>query len=350
MQARRPAPSRSNWGAKEQVALCYAALHPQPLEGIFMFRIALFAIAASLIAITINAGVAQAQPTRVFVAAQGLDTNPCTFALPCRTFQHAHNVAAAGGEIDVLDPAGYGSVIITKSISIQGHGFSGISVTGGGTAISINAGASDAINLSGLIIEGAGVGATGIAFATGGGLTIENCVIRHLTGRGIDFHPNGDSNLTVSETLVADNGGRGIMVAPSAGAVNAVFNRVEVYKNAVAGITLSRSSGSGSLNETLGGTVTDSVAAHNGGHGFGALSAVGATGAQLSIVRSTATHNPVGVEAGSLSAISLAQSMLSFNRTAAAVSGTGAVGITFGDNYYIFNDLDGPALNPIGKQ
>ena len=67
-------------------------------------------------------GALQASPTlaqtRVFVAAQGADSNPCTFAMPCRTFQHAHDVVAPNGEIDVLDPAGYGALVITKSISI----------------------------------------------------------------------------------------------------------------------------------------------------------------------------------------------------------------------------------------
>ena len=83
------------------------------------------AIALVYVAI-LAAPPAEAQPTRVFVAAQGLDTNPCTFAQPCRTFQKAHDTVAAGGEIDVLDPAGYGTVLISKAISIQGHGFAGI--------------------------------------------------------------------------------------------------------------------------------------------------------------------------------------------------------------------------------
>src|SRR5215471_2586593 len=90
-----------------------------------MLRVTLSTIAASLLALTINVSLAQAQPARVFVAAQGNDANPCTFALPCRTFQRAHNAVAAGGEIDVLDPAGYGAVTITKSISIQGHAYYG---------------------------------------------------------------------------------------------------------------------------------------------------------------------------------------------------------------------------------
>src|SRR5262245_29194111 len=114
-----------------------------------MLRIGLSVITASLLALTINAGPAQAQPARVFVAAQGSDANPCTFALPCRTFQRGHDVVAAGGEIDVLDPAGYGALTITKAISIQGHDFAGITVPSG-TGITINAGATDKISLRGL--------------------------------------------------------------------------------------------------------------------------------------------------------------------------------------------------------
>src|SRR5262245_62815504 len=114
---------------------------------------------AAMLSIAFNATTASAQPTRVFVAAQGSATNACTFAAPCRTFQKAHDTLAAGGEINVLDPAGYGSVGINKSISIQGHGFAGISATSGAIGITIDAGASDKINLNGLIIEGAGVGA-----------------------------------------------------------------------------------------------------------------------------------------------------------------------------------------------
>src|SRR5262245_53433060 len=118
-----------------------------------MLKLTLSAIAASLLASTINVGLAQAQPTRVFVAAQGSDSNACTFAAPCRTFQRAHNVVAANGEIDVLDPAGYGVLIITKSISVQGHGFAGISVTSGNTGITVSAGAADAVNVNGVLID-----------------------------------------------------------------------------------------------------------------------------------------------------------------------------------------------------
>src|SRR5262245_52713316 len=143
------------------------------------WTVLLVALAATLTT-AFNATTASAQPARVFVAAQGSDSNACTFAAPCRTFQKAHDVVAAKGEINVLDPAGYGAVVITKSISIQGHDFSGISVPAGGTGITINAGPNDQINLRSLIIEGAGVGYNGIKFFSGFSLNVTNCSIRGL--------------------------------------------------------------------------------------------------------------------------------------------------------------------------
>src|SRR5262249_34914950 len=109
---------------------------------------------ATALVCALPAGPAAAQ-SRVFVAAQGSDSNPCTFALPCRPFQHAHDVVAAKGEIDVLDPAGYGALTISKPISIQGHGFSGITTAAAGTGISVSAGVNDAVHLNGLLIDGA---------------------------------------------------------------------------------------------------------------------------------------------------------------------------------------------------
>src|SRR5437763_8402706 len=97
----------------------------------------------------LHAAPAQGQ-TRMFVAAQGSDSNACSFAAPCRTFQHAHDTVAAGGEIDVLDPAGYGAVTISKSISIQGHGYAGITAAtpgGSGITVAVGAIATDKVNL-----------------------------------------------------------------------------------------------------------------------------------------------------------------------------------------------------------
>jgi hypothetical protein len=172
--------------------------------------------------------------TRVFVAAQGSDSNPCTFALPCRTFQNAHDTVAAGGEIDVLDPAGYGPVNITKSISIQGHGFSGITAARG-PAITINAPEDAIVNLSGLLLEGSGTSTFGIAVETAGFVTISNAVIRRFSsGLGGGLRNQSHSiTMNVSDTTVANNVANGVLLQPiqNGGEVSASFVRVQAFGN-----------------------------------------------------------------------------------------------------------------------
>src|SRR5215472_7284672 len=80
----------------------------------------LIAVAAVVAILVLDCAPAAAQATRVFVSTHGSDSNACSVAAPCRSFQHAHDVATANGEIDVLDPGGYGAVNIAKSISIVG--------------------------------------------------------------------------------------------------------------------------------------------------------------------------------------------------------------------------------------
>jgi hypothetical protein len=233
--------------------------------------------------------------TRVFVAAQGSDGNPCTFAAPCRTFQHAHDTVTAGGEIDVLDPAGYGAVTISKPISIQGHGFSGVSVGTGATGIVINAAAGNVVNLSGLIIEGSGVGSIGIQFNTGKTLTIQNTFVRNLTTDGIRFFPNQStaSSLVVKDTLVANVGITGIVIQPSGGgAVSTIFNRVESNNNAN-GIFLDGEFTAAAMTATA----TDCVAFGNSNVGFQMNSFV-SPGGRFMLVGSVASNNGTGIIAG----------------------------------------------------
>jgi hypothetical protein len=74
-------------------------------------------IAGALLACGLSAVPAHAA-TRTFVSGTGTDSGTCGRATPCRTFAFALTQTAAGGEIDVLDAAGYGAVTITKGISI----------------------------------------------------------------------------------------------------------------------------------------------------------------------------------------------------------------------------------------
>jgi hypothetical protein len=87
-----------------------------------MTRIAPSLFVACLLVLGLNATPAQALNTRSFISALGSDANPCTRSAPCRTLAFAITQTSAKGEINILDPADYGTVTIDKSISIVNDG------------------------------------------------------------------------------------------------------------------------------------------------------------------------------------------------------------------------------------
>ena len=107
-----------------------------------------------------------AQASRTWVSGVGDDANPCSRTAPCKTFAGAISKTAAGGEIDALDPAGYGAVTITKGITIDGGGGQVASVLVSGTnGIVVQAGPSDTVILRNLRINGIGTASTESAFS-----------------------------------------------------------------------------------------------------------------------------------------------------------------------------------------
>jgi len=288
----------------------------------------------SIIAMTMAASQpAQAQRARVFVSIHGNDSNPCTALSPCKTFQAAHDAVLAGGEISVLDTGGYGTLVISKSISIVAVGVeASIAVPSGGTGITINAGASDAINLRGLIVDGAGIGPTGIVLNQAQSLMIDNCVVRNLTSSGIALGPIFSSTIIVSDTVVADNGGHGIYLQPNASGqldAYAVFNRVQALRNGGMGIGLFANNGLPSIDAIA----VDSVSAFNQGDGFYALG--GGNGAAFRIFHAATFENAGwGVKADGHSFIYVSQSNLGDGWTA----DNGGSLQSYGDNY-----VDSPA-------
>jgi hypothetical protein len=232
---------------------------------------------------------AQAQNTRSFVSGLGNDLNNCSLAAPCRTFQHAHDQTNAGGEIAVLNTAGYGAVNITKSISIVNPGGveAGITVPSGGTAITINAPGA-IVALRGLTLEGASTGQTGILFSSGASLNVRDSVIRNFSLRGINFASNSStlSQLFVSNTLVSDNGSDGIYIAPTgSGTTVGVLDHDEMEKNGANGLLVYLTSST----PTITVTVSNSVSANNGNDGIAAEAPFG--GALNVMVRSTTIAN-----------------------------------------------------------
>lgn len=289
---------------------------------------------------------AKAQNARSFVSSHGLDTNACTLAAPCRSLAVALAATNAGGEIDVLNPAGYGALTINKAISIvnDGVGTAGVIVPSGEDGIIINAGPNDAVSLRGLSVEGSGVGATGIKFNSGASLTVEKCVIRHMTGNGIDFTSStATSALTVSNSLVADNGEAGINLLPS-GSATAEFNRVEANNNGFYGILVGGDSSSGA--NTVNATVSDSVAAGNGNAGFYSSSPSGHAPTNFMVSHSVTANNGIGVDAfGPGVVVRLANSAVTGNASGWQVVNGGVIS-SYGDNYIDGNGSNTGSLTP----
>src|SRR5256714_10721824 len=102
---------------------------------------------------------ASAQATRTWVSGVGDDANLCSRTAPCKTFAGAISKTANGGEINCLDPGGFGGVTIGKSLTIKCHYTEGGVLVSGTNAIVINATATDKVTLRGLDINGIGVGA-----------------------------------------------------------------------------------------------------------------------------------------------------------------------------------------------
>ncbi len=197
----------------------------------FTTMLALFLFAAS--------SAVFAQATRTWVSGVGDDANPCSRTAPCKTFPGAISKTAPGGEIDVLDPGGFGAVTITKSISLEAVGTVAGVLVSGTNGIVVSAGPSDNVVIRGLTIEGLGTGLNGIRFISGGSLTVENCTINGFTQNAISME--GAGQLFVHDTTIRHNGSSGasfggISVIPASGAVGGVIDHVRLEGNGGFGV------------------------------------------------------------------------------------------------------------------
>src|SRR5436853_4753463 len=117
-----------------------------------MSKIKLFTVLGVLV---FGTAIMYGQASRTWVSGVGDDANPCSRTAPCKTFAGAISKTAAGGEIDALDPGGFGAVTITKAITIDGGGGQVASVLVSGTnGIVVQAGSSDVVILRNLRLNG----------------------------------------------------------------------------------------------------------------------------------------------------------------------------------------------------
>jgi len=224
---------------------------------------------------------ANAQATRTWVSGVGDDANPCSRTAPCKTFAGAISKTAAGGEINCLDPGGFGAVTITKSIMISCEtGTAGVLVSGTNGVV-VNAGVNDVVFLKGLDFEGLGTGLSGITFLAGRALYVTDCVIRRFTVNGINFAPGTtNASMVVRNTIVADNTGGGIQIKPTGGFLaDALVTNTQMANNNF-GLR---------VDDNGAATVSNSSAASNAANGFVAISAAAA--AEINLVDTVTVNN-----------------------------------------------------------
>ncbi|MEO8674593.1 MAG: right-handed parallel beta-helix repeat-containing protein [Casimicrobiaceae bacterium] len=215
---------------------------------------------------------------RTFVASFGLDTNACSLSSPCRGFTAALVQTDPGGEIVVLDSAGYGAVTIGKSVSIVVPAgiYAGISVLSG-DGITVN-GAGINVTLQGLTINGQG-GAHGVRFVQGARLNVAGCQISSMGGNGVRVE--GTGTVVVTRTSIVGSGQEGVFVNAAA--------KVSVVRSRI-----SSSAGTGiEMTGGANGTVTRALVSDSGLFGIEALQTTAGT-TRIAIDDTTITDNDTG--------------------------------------------------------
>ncbi|HEY8338013.1 MAG TPA: right-handed parallel beta-helix repeat-containing protein [Tardiphaga sp.] len=278
---------------------------------------------------------AHAQATRTWVSGVGDDANPCSRTAPCKTFAGAISKTAAGGEINCIDPGGFGAVTITKAMTIDCANVQAGVVVAGTNGVIVNAGASDVVVLRGIDFMGTVTvpGLNGIRFIAGGALHVEKCLIREFTaaapnGFGILFQPAAASKLFVSDTVLTNNSAGAVAIKPTgSGGATVTIVRTLAHGN-TSGFSADTSAPStGVINMS----VRDSVASGNATFGFSATAIAGSGGIGVLVDHSNTTQNGTGISASGGVAFHVGASTIWANGAGLASSNGGQI-LTFGNN------------------
>jgi hypothetical protein len=212
--------SRKGRGALAAIAPAFSDHHTSihHNEEDLMNRITFFSAALlALFSTALSSMPAQAQASRTWVSGVGNDADPCSRTAPCKTFAGAISKTAAGGEIDVLDPGGFGAVTLTKSITLDGGGGQVASIlTSGGTSGVVVSGAGIVVILRNLSLQGITSGSIGVNIQNAGRVMIEHCNIQGFTTYGVNFGSSASGSfLTIANSVIHDNPGYGVVMLPA---------------------------------------------------------------------------------------------------------------------------------------
>lgn len=305
--------------------------------------------------------LAQAQATRTWVSGVGDDVNPCSRTAPCKTFAGAISKTAAGGEINALDPGGFGAITITKSMTIDGGGTQASILASGTTGVIVNittptAGVANAVTLRNLSINGATSGIAGVRILStvaDSTVWIENTVIFGFrsgsagdNGRGIlDKRTAANARLFVSDTVVRNNSCHGIQVGTDTGFVSSVaatFDNVRLIGNTLSGAFIGGGAKVSFRHSVLNG---------NGNAGLQVSQQAGGT-TEAAVMSTVISHNSHGIFAGAGASLTrISDVTVTNNATGINLSGVGAVVESFGNNNIRGNTAgNAPTLPAVGQQ
>ena len=296
----------------------------------------------SILFLALLASASLAQVQRTFASASGSDGNPCSRSAPCRTLGQAISQTNVGGEVVILDSAGYGPVNITKSITVTAAPgvYAGISVFSG-DGIDVNAASSDVVTLHGLTVNNQGSSGSGIVCNTAGTLRIESCIVRgfNVFGLGVGFFSAG--NFLIKDSIISDCGSA-VLIEPFSGAASVSLDHLSV-DNCGFGVFIQ------SNRTTAVGVIRDSSVMGSdtgiimGANGAGAL-------ALLDIERCVISNGGHGLESGQdsggVTAMSISNCVITHNSNAGFVVLTGATIFSRGNNTIGGNGPNTGSLTP----
>ncbi|HEX8571198.1 MAG TPA: hypothetical protein VF759_00450 [Allosphingosinicella sp.] len=298
---------------------------------------------------------AAAQATRTWVSGVGDDVNPCSRTAPCKTFAGAISKTAAGGEINCLDPGGFGAVSIIKSMTISCPYTEGGALAGG-NGITFNMPATTDVGfIRGLDIFGVNPPTNGVRFVNNGSLTIEDTTIRRFNASGsfgVSYQPSGASRLYILNSTISDNGngatGGGILIQPTgaSGSAKVEMRGVRVVRNANNGIRIDTTGNTAAAGVSV--VIHDSEISGHTANGLQVITALGTSPVSAMVVGASIANNTgTGISAsGTGTLIRVADTTVTGNGSGVVAAGGGQI-VSFvnpggnGTNRVIGNSSDG---------
>ena len=300
----------------------------------------IFALRASIFVGIIFAAAsltAQAQATRTWVSGVGDDVNPCSRTAPCKTFAGAISKTAVNGEINCLDPAGYGAVTVTKSITIDCEDTQGSILSAGTNGVIVNITAATdtkkAFMLRGVSINGAGTGINGIRVLAASQVNLDEVVIQGVTQHGLSLETTtGSTKVNVGNCLIRNNAGNGINSFIIGGSVTLAVFDSKISANTGTGVNISNGTKA---------SVSSSDVTNNG-------TGVATFNGDMAVSNCNVSHNTTGVSASTGSTIRLTGDTITGNGT--GMTSSGGFIVSFTSNMRQGNTVDGAPTSTVALQ